>query len=152
MGVDGDIGAYDGYGSDGSYGSDRGGGGDYGNLGDIGGGDEGGGYSDAEGDGYGGGEGDGAGDAGVGPISLEDAFREKPQTYEDLCRSHIVSDDTCNRCFVILLPPAAPDRLDRRWRGDLAVWVSLARTLRGFGGDRCVDRLNYLENGLKDWR
>lgn len=28
---------------------------------------------------------------GVAPISLEDAFREKPQTYEDLCRSHIVS-------------------------------------------------------------
>ncbi|CAN0343094.1 unnamed protein product, partial [Ectocarpus sp. 12 AP-2014] len=29
------------------------------------------------------------GDTDVAPISLEDAFRNKPQTYEDLCRSHI---------------------------------------------------------------
>lgn len=33
----------------------------------------------------------GGDNAGVAPISLEDAFREKPLTYEDLCRSHIVS-------------------------------------------------------------
>ncbi|CAM9486123.1 unnamed protein product [Choristocarpus tenellus] len=29
------------------------------------------------------------GGVGVPPISLEDAFRDAPQTYEDLCRSHI---------------------------------------------------------------
>lgn len=84
-----DVGtAYDDYGSDGSYCSDGGGGyADYGDQsdgdGDIGG------YGDGGGDAYG--SGDGEGDAGVGPISLEDAFRNKPQTYEDLCRNHIVS-------------------------------------------------------------
>lgn len=82
---DGGIDAFDAYGSDGGYSSDGGGGGGgdggYGDYGDL---------SDGGGDGYneGGGEGDGAG---VAPISLEDAFRDKPQTYEDLCRSHIVS-------------------------------------------------------------
>eukprot|EP00903_Cladosiphon_okamuranus_P019919 g18306.t1 len=86
-----DVGAFDGYGSDGSYGSDGDGGGG-GGFGDYGGGDDddyggdgayGGGGADSAG-GYGGGSGEG-----VGPISLEDAFREKPQTYEDVCRSHI---------------------------------------------------------------
>ncbi|CAM9100993.1 unnamed protein product [Ectocarpus sp. 6 AP-2014] len=82
-----DVGTdYGGYGSDGSYCSDGGGGyADYGDQSD-GGGDMGG-YGDGGGEAYGGG--DGEGDAGVAPISLEDAFRNKPQTYEDLCRNHI---------------------------------------------------------------
>lgn len=46
--------------------------------------------SDDDDYGWGGGEEGGAGGV-VAPISLEDAFRDKPQTYEDLCRSHIVS-------------------------------------------------------------
>lgn len=92
-GMDANANGYGGYESDGSYGSD--GDGD-GGFGDYGGGDDdgddggyggAGGYGDADGGGGGGG-GDGEG---VGPISLEDAFREKPQTYEDVCRSHIVS-------------------------------------------------------------
>ncbi|CAM9680455.1 unnamed protein product, partial [Laminaria digitata] len=76
-----------GYGSDGGYSSDGGGGGGgYGDYGDS---------SDRDGDEYayndGGGEGGGQGGdgAGVAPIALEDAFRDKPQTYQDLCRSHI---------------------------------------------------------------
>eukprot|EP00752_Nemacystus_decipiens_P010040 g8953.t1 len=91
-GIDVDGNAFGGYGSDGygSYGSDGGGGGGFG---DFGGGDD----DDDDDRDYGayGGEGDsgrgGGGDDGdgVGPISLEDAFREKPQTYEDVCRSHI---------------------------------------------------------------
>lgn len=90
-----DVGVFDGYGSDGSYGSDGGGGGGFGDYGGGDDDDEGGygGYGGG-GDGYGGdaGGGGGGGDGeGVGPISLEDAFREKPQTYEDVCRSHIVS-------------------------------------------------------------
>lgn len=71
-----DAADYGGYGSDGGYSSDDGGGG-YGDLGEA---EE---------------NGDGEVEAGdeerVAPISLEDAFRDKPQTYEDLCRSHIVS-------------------------------------------------------------
>lgn len=77
--------AQDGYGSAEGYSSDGedvgvgfGGGAGYDDLG--------GGVSDDDDD-YGG----GGGEAGVAPISLEDAFRDKPSTYEDLCRSHIVS-------------------------------------------------------------
>lgn len=75
----------DGYASDGGYSSDGGGGGggDYSGFSDG----EGGGYLDAVGDR----DGEWGGDVSVAPISLEDAFRDKPQTYEDLCRSHIVS-------------------------------------------------------------
>ncbi|CAB1110484.1 unnamed protein product [Ectocarpus sp. CCAP 1310/34] len=82
-----DVGtAYDGYGSDGSYGSDGGGG--YADFGDQSDGDgDIGGYGDGGGEAYGGGDGEGG--AGVAPISLEGAFRNKPQTYEDLCRNHI---------------------------------------------------------------
>lgn len=91
------VGAYDGYGSDGSYGSD---GGDGGGFAEYGGGDGDGddgeyGGADGYGDGDGGGGGGGIDGEGVGPISLEDAFREKPQTYEDVCRSHIVSSPLC---------------------------------------------------------
>ena len=74
-----------GYGSDGGYSSDGGGGGGgYGDYGDS---------SDRDGDEYAAGDGGGQGGdgAGVAPIALEDAFRDKPQTYQDLCRSHIVS-------------------------------------------------------------
>lgn len=78
-----------GYGSDGGYSSDGGGGGggygDYGDSSDRDGDEYS--YNDAAGDGGGQG-GDGAG---VAPIALEEAFRDKPQTYQDLCRSHIVS-------------------------------------------------------------
>lgn len=86
-GLDGNgaMGDYVALGSDGGYSSDGGGGGG-GDAGYDGYGEA----SDGEGDGYNG-DGEGADDAGVAPISLEDAFRDKPQTYEDLCRSHIVS-------------------------------------------------------------
>ena len=89
--VDGDgfMGDGGGYGSDGGYSSDGGGdggGGGYGNYGDG---------SDRDGDEYNDAAEDGGGQGGSGadvaPISLEDAFRDKPQTYQDLCRSHIVS-------------------------------------------------------------
>lgn len=72
----GDAADYGGYGSDGSYSSDDGRGG-YGDIGEV---------DDNED-----GEMEAEGEERVGPISLEDAFRDKPQTYEDLCRSHIVS-------------------------------------------------------------
>ncbi|CAM9162341.1 unnamed protein product [Pylaiella littoralis] len=85
-----DVGAYDGYGSDGSYGSggggEGGGFGDFGNESDDDDGSCSGGYND---DAQRHGRGKGGGNVGVGPISLEDAFRNKPQTYEDLCRTHI---------------------------------------------------------------
>lgn len=78
-----------GYGSDGGYSSDGGGGGGgYGDHGDS---------SDRDGDEYTyndaarDGCGQGGDGADVAPIALEDAFRDKPQTYQDLCRSHIVS-------------------------------------------------------------
>lgn len=81
---------YDGIGSDGGYSSDGGGGGGggggYGDYGDH--------NSDVDGEGFhdgAGGDAEGGQVVGVAPISLEDAFRDKPQTYEDLCRSHIVS-------------------------------------------------------------
>ncbi|KAG5185275.1 hypothetical protein JKP88DRAFT_312427 [Tribonema minus] len=41
------------------------------------------------GDGGGGADWDGGEGEGGGPLSLADAFRDAPQTYEDLCRSHI---------------------------------------------------------------
>lgn len=80
--------ALDGYRSCGGFSSDGGGGG--GDFGEGGGYDDygGGGMSDDDDYGWGGGEEGGAGGV-VAPISLEDAFRDKPQTYEDLCRSHI---------------------------------------------------------------
>lgn len=84
-------GGYSGYSSDGGGGegggvADAGGREGYANFGGESDGDD---YDDLDGDeGMGGSGEDGAG---VAPISLEDAFREKPQTYEDLCRSHIVS-------------------------------------------------------------
>ena len=80
---EGDAPDYDGYGSEGGCSSDSGGGGGggFGDYGDL---------SEGEGDGPYGAGGIGP-DERVAPISLEDAFRDKPQTYEDLCRSHIVS-------------------------------------------------------------
>lgn len=83
-----EVGGVDDFGSDGGQSGDSDeGGGDYF---DYGHGDD---DTDDEGDGfYGSGVGaEGGEDAGVAPISLEDAFRDKPQTYEDICRSHIVS-------------------------------------------------------------
>lgn len=80
----------DGYESDGGYSSDGGGvGGGFEGGGGYG--DFGGGLSDDDDDFGGSGAGEGGGEGGVAPISLEDAFRDKPPTYEDLCRSHIVS-------------------------------------------------------------
>lgn len=89
----------DGNGSEGGYSSDGGGiGGGYGGF------DYGGSSSDEGDDFAGGGSGEVGGDGvGVAPISLEDAFRDKPQTYEDLCRSHIVREETLETTFLIVL-------------------------------------------------